>query len=132
MENQLIVLQDLSSIYQRLIGASFQATYIGMMGMPQFGNLRPVLQVNPSDATLPIMKAVSNAVLAKYGRQTVWKGITGPEDGYTYYWLWVDPEFSPQPAERDTFRLKILDCAPFPCGDGSFSYGVNILVIIED
>ena len=124
--------QVLSSIYQPLMGASFQATYIEMKQMPQTGNFRPVLEVNPSDATLPIVEAVSKAVLAKYG-ETVWKGITGPEDGsYIYYWLWVDPEISPQLEEGYSYNFKILECTPFPCGAGSFSYGVNIAVIIED
>ena len=100
--------------------------------MPQTGNSRPVLQVNQLDATVAKLSAISKAVLAKPYGQTVWKGITGPEDGYTYYWLWVESRVSLQLVEGHTFRFKILDCAPFSCGDGSFSYGVNIVVIKED
>lgn len=101
--------------------------------MPQTGNFRPVLEVNPSDATLPIMKAVSNAVLEKYG-QTVWKGITGPEDGsYTDYWLWTDPEGINQHSLEvgSTYIFKIRNCAPFKCREGTlFSFGVNIMAVI--
>ena len=137
MENQLI-LQDLSSIYQQLIGASFQATYIGMREMPQFGNLRPVLGVNPFDATLPIVERVSNAVLANYG-QTVWKGITGPNENqpYTNYWLWVDPpEISEQLVRGGMPQgFTVRDCVPYPCfadHHGSFSFRVSIVVTIEN
>ena len=86
MENDP-VLDVLSAIHQPLIGTSFQATYLGTYKMTQTGNNRLIFEVEPQNPSALIVKEVSNAVLATYGK-TVWKGITWPEDGlYTSYWL---------------------------------------------
>ena len=126
------VLKDLQRWYQPLVGMTFQATYQGVFTMPQTGQQRDVLvigQGNPSfHATL---SAISSAVLTKYD-ETVWKGITGPEDrkGYTNYWLWVEPDFSGQPQVglQGVCTFQIAQYSLFTCGGGTFSYGVSIKV----
>ena len=56
--------------------------------MPQTGNPRDVLSVGQGDPFAAILGEISSAVLQTYG-ETVWKGITGPEDSrnFTDHWL---------------------------------------------
>lgn len=95
--------------------------------MPQTEKSRDVIIVQDSlDETLA---GISSDVRQEYG-DTVWKGITGPEDSrrYTEYWLWVEPAFSSDLSEGNIYNFKIERCLPFQCGGGTFSYGVNIKV----
>ena len=124
----------LIDLYQPLVIAgmtsTFQATYQGEFIMPQTENPRDVLLVRQGDPFAAILSGVSKAVLELEltSGQQVWKGITGPEDSpsYTDYWLWVEPDFKGVLQEGHPYNFKITQCTPFPCGFGSFSYGVSI------
>ena len=96
--------------------------------MPQTGNPRDVLLVKQGDPFAAILSGVSKTVLALTSGQQVWKRLTGPEDSpsYTDYWLWVEPGFNGVLKEGLPYNFKITQCTPFPCGCGSFSYGVSI------
>ena len=83
----------LKATYKDLVGKTFRGNYNGELPMPQTGNVRDAIIVKDSlDTTLA---GISSDVLQEYG-DTVWKGITGPEDSrrFTEYWLWVEPVFS--------------------------------------
>ena len=124
------VLNDLQHIYQELsAGMSFLAAYERELPMPQTGNPRDVLSVGRGDPFAEVLGRISNAVLQTYG-ETVWKGITGPEDSpnFTDYWLWVEPGFSDALEEGKSYNFKIARYQPFTCGGGDFSYGVSIKV----
>lgn len=123
------VLDDLHKKYQELEGMTFQGSYEGEYTMPQTGNPRDVLSMGQGDPFAAILGGISKAVLKTYG-ETVWKGITGPEDSrnFTDYWLWVEPGFSEELHEGVSYKFKIARCKPFPCGGGDFSYGVSIKV----
>lgn len=120
---------DLQQKYQPLVGVTFQGVYEGEFTMPQTGNPRDVLSVGQGDTFAATLSGISNAVLQTYG-QTVWKGITGPEDrrNYTEYWLWVEPGFSGVLEMGLSYNFEIAQCTPFTCGGGDFSYGVSIKV----
>ena len=92
--------------------------------MPQTGNDRWIIESNSIAGTL---KSISSSVINTYGN-TVWKGITGPEDSekYTDYWLWVERNVGRMPLENCPYNFEIEGCTPFPCDSGSFSYGVSI------
>ena len=123
------VSEDLQKKYQELEGMTFRGAYEGEKTMPQTGNARDVLSVGRGNTFAEKLSGISNAVLQKYG-ETVWKGITGPEDSrnFTDYWLWVESGFSEDLQEGLSYNFKIVRCTPFTCGGGDFSYGVNIKV----
>lgn len=123
------VLNDLTQKYQELEGKTFKGEYGGEFTMPQTGNPRDVLSVEQGDPLAEILGGISNAVLHTYG-ETVWKGITGPEDSprYTNHWLWVEPGFSGQLEVGLSYDFKIVRCIPFTCGGGDFKHGVGIKV----
>ena len=75
------------------------------------------------------LAGISSDVRQEYG-DTVWKGITGPEDSrrYTEYWLWVEPVFSSVLPIGTDYNFRIDRCEPFQCSGGTFSYGVSIKV----
>lgn len=116
--------QNLRQIYQPLNGVTFAGTYLGNDSMPQTGNDRCKIESNSIAGTL---KSISSSVINTYGN-TVWKGITGPEDSplYTNYWLWVEPDVGGMPLQDYSYNFKIERCTPFHCDSGSFSYGVSI------
>ena len=118
----------LKAKYQVLVGKSFLGCYDGARTMPQTEKSRDVIIVQDSlDETLA---GISSDVLQEYG-DTVWKGITGPEDSrlyYTKYWLWVEPVFSSAPPTGTDYNFRIDRCEPFQCSGGTFSYGVSIKV----
>lgn len=122
--------EDLKSIYQALKGEEFEGTYEGEYSMPQTGKERVVLSIDASSALGKTLSEISSEVLETYG-QTVWKGITGPEDSsrYTDYWLWAEPAgLSEVLEEDDSYNFTIAKCTPFECSGGTFSYGVSIKV----
>ena len=126
---QADVMTDLRTKYKPLVGMVFQGEFGGEHTMPQTGNERDVLIVSqyPLRATL---SGISNAVLQNYG-DSVWKGITGPEDSsrFSDHWLWVEPAFDGVLSEGATYTFRIDRCKPFQCGGiGTFSYGVSIKV----
>lgn len=117
----------LKAKYQVLVGKSFLGCYDGAHTMPQTEKSREVIIVQDSlDETLA---GISSDVFQEYG-DTVWKGITGPEDSrrYTKYWLWVEPAFSLDLSKENNYNFKIEHCLPFQCSGGTFSYGVSIKV----
>ena len=124
-----LVLDDLRETYQELVGMTFRGEYEGEFTMPQTGNARDVLSIGRGDPFAAILGEISKAVLQTYG-ETVWKGITGPEDSsnFTDYWLWVEPGSSEELQEGLSYNFKISRCTPFTCGGGDFSYGVSIKV----
>ena len=98
--------------------------------MPQTEKQRDALVIGPENVSLQAkLSGISSAVLAKYG-ETVWKGITGPEDseGYTNYWLWVEPDFSGQLGVGLLYSFRIAKCTLFTFGGGTFSHGVSVKV----
>ena len=113
--------------YQVLVGKSFLGRYDGACTMPQTGTSRDVIIVQ--DSLHETLAGISSDVLQEYG-DTVWKGITGPEDSkrYTEYWLWVEPVFSSALPTRTDYNFRIDGCEPFQCSGGTFSYGVSIKV----
>lgn len=104
----------------------FQGTYQGIFEMPQTRNERDIIEITRQNPLAATLQGISKYVLKEYGK-TVWKGITGPEDGgYTDYWLWVEPDFSGVLEEGSTYELQIQKCSAFQCRDGDFLYGVSI------
>ena len=117
----------LKATYNGLVGKTFRGNYNGELPMPQTGNVRDVIIVKDSlDTTLA---GISSDVRQEYG-DTVWKGITGPEDSrrHTEYWLWVEPVLSSVLASGTDYNFRIDRCEPFQCSGGTFSYGVSIKV----
>ena len=122
------VKDHLQLIYKPLLGMVFEATVHQIdFTMPQTENERVVLAIDADSPFAETLSGISKALLKKYGR-TVWKGITGPEEGYTDYWLWVEPAgLSEVVLEGLSYNFSIERCSPFECGsDTIFSYGVSI------
>ena len=128
------VLKDLQLWYEPLVGMTFQATYKGVFPMPFTGKPRDILVIRQGNSTFhTTLSKILSAVREKYG-ETVWKGITGPEDSkegctYTDYWLWAEPDFSGQlQVGPDEYNFQITKCTPFTCDSDEFSHGVSIKV----
>lgn len=123
------VLNDLQLRYQPLVGMTFQGIYLGVLIMQQTGNLRDVISVGQGDPFAVTLSGISAAVLGAHG-QSVWKGITGPEQdrGYSDYWLWVEPGFNGDMGLP--YNFQITQCTPFAFGGGVFSHGVSITVSV--
>lgn len=121
------VLKDLTQKYNELVGETFKGAYEGEFTMPQTGNPRDVLSVGKEDPFAEKLGGISKAVLKTNG-DTVWKGITGPEDSqrYTNHWLWAEP--IEQLQKGLYYEFKIVRCTPFTCGGGDFKHGVSIKV----
>ena len=122
------VKDDLQLIYKPLLGMVFEATVHQIdFTMPQTENERIVLLIDADSTFAATLGGISKAVLKKHGK-TVWKGITGPEEGFTDYWLWVEPTgLSEVVLEGLSYNFSIARCSPFECGsDTGFSYGVSI------
>ena len=121
---------DLEAIYKPLIGMTFIGTYSKTFEpMPQTGNARDILLIGRQNPFATTLHGISTAVLAKCGTVLkVWKGITGPEDGYTDYWLWVEPDFSGVLNLGSAYEFKVEKCGVFQCPSGSFSYGISTKV----
>lgn len=121
------VQQFLADIYQPLIGVPFQAMYNGEFDMPQTNNERTILVITPQNAFAAELRRISNDVLARNDGESIWKGITGPEDrdDYVNYWLWVEPRIGLNLEQGITYSFKISRCTPFSC-DGRFTHGVSI------
>ena len=122
-----LVLNDLGKKYEELVGMTFQGEYKGEFTMPQTGNPREVLSIGQRDPFAAILGGISKAVVRAYG-ETVWRGITGPENNFTDYWLWVEPGFSEELQDELSYNFKIVRYTPFTCGGGDLSYGVSIKV----
>ena len=126
----------LETLYKRLTGVRFQATYEGCRTMPQTGNARDVLVVDPSHPFAQVLKQISSSVLLQYGT-SVWKGITGPEekrqhgaDAYTDYWLWVEPTLGAMVQQGEPRNFIIQSATFFPCNEGTgFTFGMNLIAI---
>ena len=97
----------LSNLYQPLIGQRFAASYQRISEMPQTGNERLALEIGAGSPFAATLHQISSAVLALQYGERVWKGITGPEDGYTDYWLWVEPGVSGNLLEGSTYDFSI-------------------------
>lgn len=129
------VLKDLQVCYQPLVGMTFLATYKGVSTMPFTEKKRDVFVIRQGNSAFhATLTGILSAVLKKYG-ETVWKGITGPEDSkegfmYTDYWLWAEPDFSGQlqVGLPDEYNFQIAKCTPFTCDSDKFSHGVSIEV----
>ena len=125
---------DLQLIYQPHEGATFRGTYKRIFEMPQTANERFIIAVESTNPFAPTLIQISNSVLALCQRSNlhpalVWKGITGPMDGYTDYWLWVEPDIGGVVQEGCSYDFMIEKCTAFQCpAGGSFSYGVSIKV----
>ena len=132
MADPTMIMKDLHSLYQPLIGAKFTATYEGNWEMPQTGNERDRLEIATGSDFAATLHQISSTVLAKYGPM-VWKGITGPEDGkgYTNYWLWVEPGVSENLQVGSMYNFSIVSANVFPCAPGTFSYGVSLTVAVH-
>ena len=119
----------LSALYRRLKGVRFRAAYEGIISMPQTGNERDVLTVPVDDPFAATLRSISNCVMLKYGPD-IWKGITGPEQGYTEdYRLWVESlQFREQLEMYKFYRFEITKIKVFKCRRGKFSFGVSISV----
>ena len=115
--------------YQPLVGTVFQGTYQGEFAMPQTQNPRDVLSVQPGTPFAVVLQGISQAVPQAY-RNRIWKGITGPDDGYAEYWLWVEPCLSGVLALQSTRSFKIEECTPFPGNGVPFLYGISIKVSV--
>lgn len=127
---QADVMSDLRTKYKPLVGMEFRGEYDGEHIMPQTGNERDVLIVSLLDPLNATLSGISKAVLQNYD-DSVWKGITGPEDSsrFSDHWLWVEPAFDGVLSEGATYTFRIDRCKPFKCGGpGTFSYGVSIKV----
>ena len=81
--------EELDDIYECLEDEEFHATYKGEHTMVT-GKERSVLEIHDSDMKAKLKK-IRQQVKESYklANKNVWKAITGPEDGYKYYWLWV-------------------------------------------
>ena len=91
-EVRLKMEEELDKIYKCLEGEEFEATYKGEFGMGT-GKERSVLEIDDSDMET-ILKKIRKQVKKsdELANKKVWKAITGPEDGYGNYWLWVNLE----------------------------------------
>lgn len=127
----LAIMNDLTLKYQGLVGKVFQGTYRGVFEeMPQTGNPRDIFVIPKGNPLASILQGISQAVAQTYGNQ-IWKGITGPEDNYADYWLWVEPGLSQVLPVGSSCNFKIEQCAPFKGTTGTlFTYGVSIKVSV--
>ena len=117
----------LKAKYKVLEGMSFLGCYDGEHTLPQTENSRDVIIVQDSlDETLA---GISSDVLLEYG-DTVWKGITGPEDSRRYkkYWLWVERVSGSKLTIGKDYNFRIDRCVPFQCSYGTFSSGVSVKI----
>ena len=81
--------EELDDIYECLKDEEFHATYKGEYTMVT-GKERSVLEIQDSDMEAKLKKIRRQVEESdKLAKKKVWKAITGPEDGYKYYWLWV-------------------------------------------
>ena len=127
-----MIKKDLETIYQPLIGMTFEATYHGTFEMPQTENIREILEIGKQNPFAATLQAISSAVRGKqneYGAH-VWKGITGPDDGYTDYWLWAETGFSGGLIQGAKYEFMIQNVSVFQCV-GVFSYGVSTNVTVK-
>ena len=102
--------------------------------MPLTENERDVLCVETGDPFAAILSRISTEVRRKYGNG-VWKGITGPEDGYTSYWIWVqgihDAVSHDHGLEEDSmYQFKVIKTGVFEANLNGYHHGVNITVAV--
>lgn len=129
--NDAVFKHDLQLIYQPHEGATFRGTYKRIFEMPQTTNERFIIAVESTNPFAQALIQISSSVLALCQRSNVhpalvWKGVTGPMDGYTDYWLWVEPDIGGFVQEGCSYDFMIEKCTAFQCPGGSFSYGVSI------
>ena len=80
----------LAALYDRLQGMTFTARNIGNFTM-ETGQERTALEIEDS-AMIATLRQIRREVSQQMGNDSnIWKAITGPEDGYENYWLWVTP-----------------------------------------
>ena len=124
--------EELDQIYKRLVGKRFQATYKGKFEVAT-GNRRDVLEIKDSDmekGLAQILKEVRESDELKYSK--VWKGITGPEDGYDNYRLFVDLD-EDDLNEFVNYNFLVTEVTPFSNLDLKIRYqaGESISVRAE-
>jgi len=93
--------EKLDDIYECLEDEEFHATYKVAWNSSSSrqcifaytmvtGKERSVLEIQDSDMEAKLKKIRRQVKESdKLAKKKVWKAITGPEDGYKYYWLWV-------------------------------------------
>lgn len=124
--------EELYQIYKCLKGKRFQATYKGKFEVAT-GNMRDVLEIEDSDmekCLAKILKELRKSDELEYDK--VWRGITGPEDGFDNYWLWVNLDEEEDDFTSDDFRVTEVE--PFSklnWKNPSYKAGVSISVTAE-
>ena len=120
--------QELYLIYKCLEGKQFQATYKGEFRM-ETGKERSVFEIVDTDLEAILEKICKNVrENDKLANKKVWKAITGPEDGYNYYWLWVKPKENLRKGEGYLFRVTKVETFSELDWKNKYDVGVSIEV----
>ena len=110
-EIRLKMEQELDQIYKCLEGKQFRATYKGEFGMAT-GNERSVLKIENSDMKKVLAKIRQQVKESdELANKKVWKAITGPEDGYDEYRLYVNLEEDLE--EEASYFFSVTGVTPF-------------------
>ena len=80
----------LAEEYDCLHGMTFTASKIGNFPM-ETGQQRTALQIEDPAMTVALRQIRNNLSWRIGNDRNIWKAITGPEEGYADYWLWVTP-----------------------------------------
>lgn len=125
--------EELNQIYKRLERKRFQATYKGEKPVAT-GNMRTALEIEDQDMEKcleKIIRELSESDQLEYDK--VWRAITGPEDGYPNYWLWVS--LDEDDLDEDlTYDFRVTEVQPFSrvnWKNKAYKAGVSISVTVE-
>ena len=111
----------LAEEYADLIGMTFTARKIGDFSM-ETGQQRTALEIEDPAMTYKLGQIRNNISQRIGDEKNIWKAITGPEDGYEHYWLWVTPI-----ALQDAGCYKIIEIETFG-KNPKYEAGVSITV----
>ena len=120
--------EELNDIYECLEDEEFQATYKGEYTMVT-GKERSVLEIHDSDMKAKLEEIRQQVEESdELAKKKVWKAITGPEDGYNYYWLWVKPKENLRKGEGYLFRVTKVETFSELDWKNKYDVGVSIEV----
>ena len=106
------VKKKLRLAYRKIDHEVFEAKYIGKHQMTKHrksdSTKRPVYLVESKDFEKKLENIHGEVTGLKVNGKEVWKGITGPADGYDDYWLW-GTENSEHGQYQGTEKYRVMD-----------------------
>ena len=118
--------------YRKIDHEVFEAKYIGKHQMSKHrkndATKRPVYRVESKDFEKKLENIHREATGLTVNGKEVWKGITGPPDGYDDYWLW-GTENSERGKYEGTEKYRVMDITIKSLGydaDADYCYYIDI------